>query len=158
MEGKVHVFFSSVIKCRILGVWLKASANMYHLIQLSQKGSLSVQFTQMCWLRFYKWTFLNISCNVPHQTLLLVFLWSQCKETQPYQLWCDLQQVTHLTFLSFPSFIFKMGTTNSTLQSCDGEDKKWFWLQKSLQNVRGQTNIRYIITSLIQTYYWGIFI
>lgn len=68
--------------------------------------------------------FLNISCYAPRQTLLLVLLPLQCKETQLCQLLRDLRQITHLTFLGFPSFIFKMGATKSTLWCCDGEEKK----------------------------------
>lgn len=50
-----------------------------------------------------------------------LFDWSA--KTQRCQLLCDLRQVTHLTFLSFPSFILKV-RTKSTPQSCCGEGKR----------------------------------
>lgn len=113
MGGKVQVFFSAIIRFRFLGVWLKASADVYQLIQLSQKGSLNVQFTQMCWLRFCsEGLFLNISRYAPCQSLLSVFLRRQCKETQLCQWLRDLGPVTQTFWASLLSSL-KWGQQNS---------------------------------------------
>lgn len=124
MGGKsTSIFFPSVIRFRFLGVWLKASADMYHLTQLSQKGSLNVQFTQMCWLGFCKWkTFFKRLILCPTSELVSIFLCS--KKRQLCQFFCDPRKITHLIFLGFPSLIFKMGATISTLWGCYGEEQK----------------------------------